>query len=508
MITDLSDLSKQFKDLDLRNRHDVLDALIASFRPSDYRHLASKLFPERFVGDFVSLLPAEVSDMIFSYLEPQELFRFKNVSSVWNAYLARPGFLQAMDILMYHNSGGFALDPESEFNKKASFYEKVRNRCALLRGEACSFNVFKHPAGTISQLAYSHGVLVNYADSRIWVKRLLQEAEAWESLVGDDLEAFDVVQVTARFIIAITRMSVVYCWDAHSLNRLAKFRLPELPFEAEASRDCIVLFCNDSWYLYDMDKHRLSRHPTPQGPDLEYTMGHVEPDGHVYTVRVDGTITTFKIDETKTKVVRLSSQNVNDILRQSEAAEDAETEDVAFLTDADQQAIGISNTNYRPPPNIVVVWNHGSLYSSPITIKGAPTKIYTLSQGQLHLSHTFQHDALKPSELTFFPTLHRAFDLICQHDRGMPLGMYQIHNDSWRPVTPGNFNPDREQQMYTTTTSAWTIPLGGRQQASANRGDLDWAVRYEDEACLWTGDAQMLICSHITHGFTRMWKFV
>lgn len=308
---ELISLQQRFHAFDLRDRQVVLDALVEVFRPSDFRHLSSRLFPESFVGDFVQILPPEISDIIFSHLEPQSLYRLRNVSTLWNAYLSRPEFLRTMDLRMYSTSSPYVIDVDSEYVETASFEDKVRNRAALLNGRSHSFGLIRHKAGNLSTLAYCLGNLLNYSGPRIYVMQLYREGSGWHGLVGDDLESFTIVQATPRFIIATTQLGVVYCWNIRSLDQVAKFRIPAMPFEVEASHDTIVLFCPDSWFLYSLQHQRLCRIDRPFDVHSGMSVGHVENNGFIYGLAIEGTIDTYKINESRTSLDFCHSVNIN-----------------------------------------------------------------------------------------------------------------------------------------------------------------------------------------------------
>lgn len=546
-------IQRNFRESDIDARHDLLDSLVQVFRPSDFRHLAKKLFPKSFVGDFVTLLPPELTDVIFSHLPPEDFYRLRHVSSLWNAYLSRPEFLHAMNGLMFGRNGRYEVDQDCHWQRERSFRERVRNRCALLNGRAFDFEVIKHHAGVRSHISYANGTLVNYLDSRICVNRLYRkENKEWVTLVGDDLESFESVQVSGEYIISITRMGTVYCWSTETLDRVARFKVPGSPFEADSCRETIILLCPGSWFFYHLPTGTLSRHPSSLNLDedddesLQIHMAHVESSGHIYTVSLDGAITTFELEHDpsgRTTLSRIGVQNVNNLLRQPVVQRTTTPDD--FLTDADHQSSSSSSALYHhhhhhhrdhfdphhdsgevepAVNNIVIVWNHGSLYASPISITGAPTRIYTLQAGVVRYAHTIATATVRPQELIFFPTLRRSFDLLCQHDRGMPLGLFQICRDAWRPVlvAPGEAGAGDQNMMMrrggvgpAEDSSLSLDDESGEGEREGERGgrvtreveDTAWAMRYEDSSCLWTGDANFLIGSHWHAGFTRIWRF-
>ncbi|CCG80558.1 F-box domain protein [Taphrina deformans PYCC 5710] len=499
--SDVHAFQQAFVASEMDQRHRLLDALIETFRPSDYRHVVKKLYPDRFVGDMMTLLPTELIDIILNHLEPQYIYTLRNVSSIWNNYLSSTELMQTMYECFYGSNGRYILDKDNPHSPHKTLHQRVRNRCAMRNGQARSFDLICHAVPGHSLLSYSHGTLVNWSDNAIFVTRLADPEHDWHLLRGQDFEVFRVVSATPDYIIALTKSRKIYCWSTDDLELVAQFKVPSEPYELSASKDTLVIFDVTAWYFYHVPTKTLSHHGIDwfdTERDTVHTV-HVERTGFIYTVHQDGTIKTLRLSDDGTTVDRVSTQNVNLLLL---SASPASTDvDAQFDKEADGEEEGGAL-------NIIVVWNHATLYASPITIAGAPTRVYALWRGTLTYHHTIQNENTRPNELICVPELRVAYDLVCEHGRGMPLGLYRVVNDNWSPVSPDHCRPDQSRLRARLS--------GGSPQGRPEREagpvvqpleDTSWALAYEDPHSLWTGDANYLICSQFPAAFTRIWKF-
>lgn len=447
----------------------------------------------RYVGDLLQILPAEIVDIIFAYCEPQDIFRLRNVSSTWNSYLAQPVFIQRMAMKMHAYVEQYRLNCDKISAESTSFEDCVRNRRALLNGHAHNFEHFEHIRSANhygDDMLLNSGILLEWYSlwSTIYVKRLFGNDTSWHTLQDEDLVDFICVNLTEKYIVAATVELRVYCWDAASFERVAVFRLSSMPFAIHASSNTILMYGQGVRQMCSIDTGRIAEAEIePEDGDaddreIDIYRCRVEQSGFLYICRLEEEEALFedyfdiyKINETtmdidfwgKIDVYRLGCLQFDQLTSAGElvACRD-EVKDVF---------------------NVVLVLDHKCYFTmsqcSGLMPDIVPCLIFDLKDGIATYYHTIYPRAdWDLQKLIYYPESHRAFNYQCNTVESDPPGLYQIFEDTYRPVTSGQYK---------------TLALDDDRLITSGEKHRAW----------WSSDGNFLTCSIQGDRNSRLWSF-
>ncbi|CAH1261756.1 FBXW7 [Branchiostoma lanceolatum] len=205
----LSQLSRDFSDLDDKQRNETLDLLIATSGASQLSHLSTKL-ETLLKRDFLRLLPLELSFYLCTFLDPKTLLRCCVVSKQWNKVVS--GCSQAWYAACWQIGLRMDCDEKSQDGPllKHSYLRAISRHRDLEDGTAFeSTSLYGHSA-RVYALYYSEGKLATGSDDlsvRLWDVQTGKCLHVIETHTCADLKFDKDKVVTASFD------NTLACWD-------------------------------------------------------------------------------------------------------------------------------------------------------------------------------------------------------------------------------------------------------------------------------------------------------
>lgn len=502
VFTDLTEPGEIFNSIEQNDRL----ALGKSFRPFDE---SDSLATERFVGDFVKLMPTEIVDIIFTCCEPEDNFKLRNVSKTWNNYLTRPGLLNQMERKINASGGQYLSDSDVIWAERRTFEERVRNRCALVNGRACSFELIQHHPDCAVFFLYCSGTLISWWDDiqKIYVRWLYKNDTEWHKLESDDPDdVFYDVRLTSNHILAYTDRGQVYCWNSSTLDLLAKFWLttiPEMMFDGpddfeefemdamdqpkyiDASSNTIVLRSGHGWYLYALVTKTLTiAYPALYKHRSFFTRKEirVEQSGYIYVSYGLSIVDVFKINDTSTSIDFVHRIDLESLSNQQLAS---------LAVNRDREAVERLNDSIE----VVVVFNHQCFLKTYVHMSDssgpALRLVFELRDGVIVYHHSILHKGHLPNWIIYYPQWHQTFS-VDEFQPGRSFDLYQIHDKKFRFVSVGQEKERSNDELKASLPADMTEEKVGvfRRHVLLIAGDSDFVVVTPGEA-----------------DFTQVWRF-
>lgn len=109
----------------------------------------------------------------------------------------------------------------------------------------------------------------------------MQTVIASTSAQGEEDEAFLIVTLTARFILAFSEEEIFRCWSTTNLELQAAFTTWARPEMVCASSGTIVILIEGFWLLYFLRSQSSVRQPAPF-PSWGAKSQYMDPQGYLY----------------------------------------------------------------------------------------------------------------------------------------------------------------------------------------------------------------------------------